>query len=158
MQTDSFDVFATPIDSVRVAAQDITSHAVTEKLDFFESIWALRHLIEPLYILLVILLYYIVVKRIPGLKTNTPLKRNAAMFVISVIVGIFQVVLQKTPYLNVLVTGMGMFAFYELIFKGIFHVLEERFKLKLPDAYIDEVVEEKKADIAKVESLRQPNT
>lgn len=152
---DSIDVFPNPIDSVRVAAQDVTSEQVTNLLNFNESIGALWNLIHLEYIFFVCVTYYIVVTRVQVLKTNTFWKRNLLLFVLTVIWGFVGHLWRNIPVLNLLVTGFCVNAFYEFIFKGIFKALERFGVTPLPGWHVEEIKQEKQADIERAETLQR---
>lgn len=153
---DSLNVFPTPVDSLRVAAQDITSEQVTQTLNLWESVQAMLHLLNFEFAVFVMLSYYIVVTRIPFIKTNSVGKRNLTIALLTIIWGLFEVFVRHVPWLNILVTGLSMNAFYEYAFKWFFTVVLAKLGVKLPSAYVDEVQEEKRNDIAKLEEVRKP--
>mgnify|MGYP003504963930 CR=1 FL=1 len=156
---DSLDVFENPVDTVgRIALQDITSEQVTSHLEWTESFIAFFKLLNPEYVLLVVIAYQVVVVRLPFIKTNSKVKRNIAMGVLIVLFGCFGYFYRNTPLLNVLVTGMCVFGFYEAVFKGVFWVLGQWFKIPLPKWYVDELEEEKLRDIAEARAKEKPPT
>lgn len=157
MQPDSIDVFPTPVDSFRVAAQDVTSQQITNLLDFTDSIVAFWNLINVEYVLFVCLTYYIVCKRVPFIKTNSVGRRNFLIFSLTIIYGAVGYLWRDAPLLNLFVTGASVNAFYEFILKGIFKILERWGILKLPDWYINEVQDEKLNDIDAVQKLKSNN-
>jgi hypothetical protein len=154
---DSIDVFQNPVDSVRVAAQDVTSNEVTQMLNFTESLQALWNLVHLEYIFFVCVTYYIVVTRIPVIKTNSIWRRNLVMFLSTVVWGIVAYYWRHIAVLNILVTGLCVNAFYEFILKGAFRALEKFGITPLPGWHVEEIKEEKQKDIARAESVeRQP--
>jgi hypothetical protein len=156
-QSDSFTVFETPVDSVRVAAQDVTSSPITSLLNLSESLEALWNLIHLEYIFFVCVSYYIVVTRIPWLKTNTFGRRNLTLFILTVLWGLIGHLWRGTPTLNLLVTGLCVNAFYEFIFKGAFRLLERWGITPLPGWQVEEIRKEKEGDIARAQSVQKPN-
>lgn len=152
---DSLQIFQNPVDSVRVAAQDVTSEEVTNLLDFQESLNALWHLVHIEYIFFVCVSYYVIVTRIQKLKTNTVGRRNLLLFSLTVIWGIVGYFWRHTPVLNLLVTGFCVNAFYEFIFKGIFKALERFGITPLPGWHVEEIKQEKQADIARAENVQR---
>lgn len=152
---DSLNVFQNPVDSVRVAAQDVTSEQVTNLLDFSESLNALWNLIHLEYIFFVCVTYYIVVTRVQGLKTNTVGRRNLLLFSLTVIWGFVAYFWRHTPALNLLVTGFCVNAFYEFIFKGIFKALERFGVTPLPGWHVEEIRQEKQGDITRAENTQK---
>lgn len=153
---DSFDVFPNPVDSIgRVAAQDITSESITKALRFGESIIAYGHLINIEYVIFVCVAYYIIVKRVPGLKTNSVNRRNILLFVLTIFFGFVGHVWRNVPILNCFVTGSLVFGFYEIIFKKMATLIEKTGLVKLPEWYIEEVQEEKLRDIEQLEAIKK---
>jgi hypothetical protein len=155
---DSIDVFPTPVDSLRVAVQDVTSSEVTNLMDFSESLNALWQLIHMEYIFFVCVTYYIVVTRVQVLKTNTFWKRNLLLFSLTVVWGIVAHLWREIPVLNILVTGFCVNAFYEFIFKGIFKALERFGITPLPGWHVEEIKQEKQADMARADAVQTKGT
>jgi len=151
---DTLNIFENPVDSIRVAVQNITTDEVTGLLNLGEAVVAFLRLLVPLYIILVCVSYYVAVKRIPGLKTNSVSRRNLLMLILTVAWGFIIHLWQEEPILDCLVTGLCVFAFYELIFKKLATSLEKTGFIKLPEWYIDEVQEEKRNDIAQIDKLK----
>lgn len=155
-QQDSFSIFQNPVDSTRVAAQDITSEQVTNLLNFDESLGALWNLIHLEYIFFVIITYYIIVTRVRVIKTNSAGRRNLLLFTLTLIWGLIGYFWRGIPALNLLVTGLCVNAFYEFIFKGVFKALEKFGITPLPEWHVDEIRVEKKADIVTAEKSQTP--
>src|SRR5688572_13793511 len=151
MIQDTINVFPNPVDSVRVAAQDVTSEQITNLLDFNESMSALWNLIHLEYIFFVCVSYYILVTRVQGIKTNSVGRRNLLLFSLTVIWGLLGYFWRCTPALNLLVTGLCVNAFYEFIFKGIFKALERFGITPLPGWHVEEIRVEKQSDIDRAE-------
>ena len=151
---DSIDVFQNPVDSLRVAAQDVTSNEVTKLLDVNESLQALWNLVHIEYIAFVCVTYYIFVTRIQGLKTNTAGRRNLLMLILTVAYGIGENLLRDASSLSLFVSALFVNASYEYIFKWIFRLLEKFGWTPLPGWHVEEIKEEKQKDIARAESLK----
>jgi hypothetical protein len=158
MTQDSINVFQNPVDSVRVAAQDVTSEQITNLLDFNESMGALWNLIHLEYIFFVCVSYYILVTRVKGIKTNSVGRRNLLLFSLTVIWGLLGYFWRGTPALNLLVTGLCVNAFYEFIFKGIFKALERFGITPLPGWHVEEIRVEKQSDIDRAEKVKYTNS
>lgn len=152
---DSIDVFPTPVDSVRVAAQDVTSQQITKLLDLTDSLQALWNMIDPLYIFFVCVTYYIVVTRVSIIKTNSKDKRNALIAALIIIIGIVFHFWRGLTLLDSFVTGLSTMAFYEFIFKKIFSVFERVGLAPLPEWHVEELKVEKQNDIAQAQLLQQ---
>jgi hypothetical protein len=155
MSQDSISVFQNPVDSTRVAAQDITSEQVTNLLDWQESLGALWNLIHLEYIFFICVSYYIVVTRVKGIKTNSAGRRNLLIAILTILWGLIGYLWRSTPVLNLLVTGVCVNAFYEFIFKGAFKALERFGITPLPGWHVEEIKQEKQADIARAESVKK---
>lgn len=152
---DSISVFTFPVDSVRIATQDITSDKITNLLDFQDSLIALAHLINIEYIAFVCLSYYIIVTRVQIIKTNSKTRRNILIAILTVFWGTIGYYWRGVPILNLLVTALSVNAFWEFIFKGFFAVLE-RVGLHLPAWYVEELTDEKHQDIARAVKNQKP--
>jgi len=150
---DTINVFQNPVDSVRVAAQDVTSDQITNMLNVWESVVAFVHLFHLEYVALVCISYYVIVTRIPFIKTNAMWKRNVCMFLLIIGWGLFGYYYRGTPFLNILVTGLCTTAFYEFIFKGFFRLLERWGITPLPEWHSLEIKDEKMQDIKRAEDL-----
>lgn len=142
---------------MRVAAQDITSESVTGLLDFWESVSALWNLVHLEYIAFVCVSYYIIVTRVQFIRTNSTGRRNFLMLLLTVAWGIAQYYWRGTPVLNVIATGMFVNFCYEHIFKWAFRGLERIGWTPLPAWHVLEIQEEKRKDIARAESVKNPN-
>lgn len=158
MIQDSFNVFQNPVDSMRVAAQDITSERVTNMLDLTESISALWNLVHIEYIAFVCVTYYIFVTRVQGLKTNTAGRRNLLMLVITAAYGVGEHFLRDASPLSLFVTALFVNASYEYIFKWIFRALEKFGWTPLPGWHVEEIRVEKQGDIDRAEQVKKPPT
>ncbi len=152
---DSIDVFQNPVDSLRVAAQDVTSNEVTKMLDLTESLQALLNLVHIEYIAFVCVTYYIFVTRIQGLKTNTAGRRNLLMLILTIAYGIGENLLRGASSLSLFVSALFVNASYEYIFKWIFRALEKFGWAPLPGWHVEEIKEEKQKDIVRAEQSKQ---
>jgi hypothetical protein len=152
---DSIDVFENPVDSVRVAVQDITSQQVTNKLDLWESLVAFWNLVHPEYLAFVCLAYYIFVTRVQFIKTNTKGRRNLLMLVLTSLVGFVQFYWREASPLSLFVTAGFVNAAREYIFKWIFMGLEKIGWTPLPEWYVEDIREEKMKDIARAEQVKK---
>jgi hypothetical protein len=152
---DSINVFQNPVDSVRVAAQDVTSEKITNLLDFTESMGALWNLVHVEYIFFICVSYYIVVTRVKGVRTNSVGRRNLLLFFLTIVWGLVGYLWRGTPILNLLVTGLCVNAFYEFIFKSVFKTLERFGITPLPGWHVEEIRTEKQNDINKAEQVKK---
>lgn len=152
---DSIDVFQNPVDSVRVAAQDVTSDEITNMLNFTESLQALWNLVHLEYIFFVCVTYYIIVTRIPVIRTNKLWRRNMVMGITTIVWGIVGYYWRGIGVLNLLVTGLCVNAFQEFVFRAAFRGLERFGITPLPEWHVNEIREEKKEDIVRAESTQQ---
>ena len=151
---DSIEVFETPVDSVRVAAEDVTSEKITNLLNFGESFQALWNLIHLEYIFFVCVTYYIFVTRVRAIKTNTVGRPNILLFTLTVFWGFVGYFWRDIPLLNLLTTGLCVTAFYEFIFKKIFKALERFGITPLPGWHVEEIRVEKQGDIDRAEQVK----
>lgn len=156
IQQDSFTVFENPVDSLRVSAQDVTSERVTSLLNWEESLQALWNMVHLEYIAFVCVTYYIVVTRVRGIKTNSAGRRNFIMFALTVIYGVGEYLWLEAAILSLFVTALFVNASYEYIFKWAFRLLEKFGWTPLPEWHVQEIKEEKQADIARAELVQKP--
>lgn len=154
-EQDSFTVFQNPVDSVRVAAQDITSEKVTSLLDMTESITALWNLVIIEYIAFVLVSYYIVITRVQFIKTNSAARRNATMLALTAIWGFVEYYWRDNPILDVLVTALLVNASWEYLFKWAFRALEKFGWTPLPAWHVEEIKAEKQKDIVRAETVKK---
>jgi len=152
---DSIDVFENPVDSLRVAAQDVTSSEVTKMLDVTESLQALWNLVHIEYIAFVCVTYYIFVTRVQGIRTNTAGKRNLLMLILTIAYGFGENLLRGASSLSLFVTALFVNASYEYIFKWIFRALEKFGWTPLPGWHVEEIKLEKNKDIARAELVQK---
>lgn len=157
MAQDSIDVFQNPVDSLRVAVQDITSEKVANQLDLWESLNALWNLVHPEYLAFVCLAYYIFVTRIQFIRTNSKGRRNILMLILTVIVGLLEFYWREASPLSLFVTAGFMNAAREYIFKWLFIGLEKLGWTPLPEWHVEEMMEEKLKDIARIEQIHTKN-
>jgi hypothetical protein len=157
MKQDTLNVFQNPVDSVRVAAEDVTSEKITSLLDFQESLYALWNLAVPEYIAFVCVSYYVIVTRVQVIKTNSVGRRNLLMLILTVVWGIAGYYWREKAVLNLLATGLFVNAAYEYIFKGIFKTLERVGFTPLPGWHVEEIREEKEKDIIRAEQNKNQN-
>jgi len=156
-QQDTFTVFQNPVDSVRVAAQDITSQQVASQLDLWESLMALWNLVHPEYLAFVCVAYYIFVTRVQFIRTNTQGRRNLLMLVLTTIVGLIEWYFRSASPLSLFVTAGFINAAREYIFKWLFMGLEKLGWTPLPEWHVQEIKEEKQKDIVRAESVQKPS-
>jgi hypothetical protein len=152
---DSIDVFENPVDSLRVAAQDVTSNEVTQMLNLTESLQALWNLVHIEYIAFVCVTYYIFVTRVQGIRTNTAGKRNLLMLILTIAYGFGENLLRGASSLSLFVTALFVNASYEYIFKWIFRALEKFGWTPLPGWHVEEIKLEKSKDIARAELVQK---
>lgn len=155
MIQDTFNVFQNPVDSMRVAAQDITSESVTHMLNWEESLQAVWNLVHLGYVALVCVTYYIVVTRVQAIKTNSKAKRNLLMLILTVAWGIINHFWLDTPFLKLLTTAMFINFCYENIFKWGFLALEKLGWTPLPEWHVEELRVEKQGDIDRAEQVKK---
>lgn len=158
IQQDSFTVFQNPVDSTRVAAQDITSEKVTNLLDLTESLGALWNLVHIEYIAFVCVTYYIFVTRVQAIKTNSGARRNLLMLILTMAYGVGEYYLRGASPLSLFVTALFVNASYEYIFKWIFRALEKFGWTPLPGWHVEEIRAEKAQDVVRAESVKKPET
>ena len=156
--TDSITVFPNPVESVTVAAQDITSEKVTNLLDLTESLGALWNLVHIEYIAFVCVTYYIFVTRVQGLRTNTAARRNILMLALTAVDGFLEFYWRGASPLSLFVTALFVNASYEYIFKWIFRALEKFGWTPLPGWHVEEIRAEKAQDVVRAESVQKPPT
>lgn len=154
---DSIDVFETPVDSLRVAAQDITSEQVTNKLDLWESLQALWNLVHPEYLAFVCAAFYIFVTRVQFIRTNSQGRRNALMIILTIVVGFVEYYWRAASPLSLFVTAGFMNAAREYIFKWLFMGLEKLGWTPLPAWHVEEIKAEKQRDIHRAETVKKNN-
>lgn len=157
IQQDSFTVFQNPVDSTRVAAQDITSEKVTNLLDLTESLGALWNLVHIEYIAFVCVTYYIFVTRVQAIRTNSAGRRNMLMLILTVAYGLLEHYWRDASPLSLFVTALFVNASYEYIFKWIFRALEKFGWTPLPGWHVEEIRAEKAKDVVRAESVQKPN-
>jgi K+-sensing histidine kinase KdpD len=155
MNQDSITVFQNPVDSTRVAAQDVTSEKVLNLLDYTEQLNALWQVMHLEYIALVCVSYYIIVTRVQFIKTNSLGRRNVIMFVLTVVWGAVIHYWREAAFYSVVCNALFVNAAYEYIFKRIFRVLERFGWAPLPGWHVEEIKQEKQADIDRAESLKK---
>src|SRR5688572_15138635 len=158
IQQDSFTVFQNPVDSTRVAAQDITSDKVTNLLDITESLGALWNLVHIEYIAFVCVTYYIFVTRIQAIRTNSTGRRNLLMLILTAVYGFLEYYWRDASPLSLFVTALFVNASYEYIFKWIFRALEKFGWTPLPGWHVEEIRAEKARDVVRAESVQKPPT
>lgn len=151
MSQDTINVFQNPVDSVRVAVEDVTSNQITQMMDFTESLVALWNLVEPVYIILVCVIYYVIVTRVQFIKTNTVGRRNALMLIVTIVAGVVAHFWHSVPSFDLLVSGLFVNFCYEHLFKRGFKVLERFGFTPLPQWHIEEIRKEKENDIKRAE-------
>lgn len=152
---DSIDVFETPVDSIRVAAEDITSNEVTQTLDLTESLQALWNLVHVEYIAFVCVAFYIVVTRVRPIKTNSKGRRNILMLILTAAFGLLEYFWRGASALSLFTTALMVNASQEYIFMWIFKALEKFGWTPLPEWHVEEIREEKQKDIAKAEAVKK---
>ena len=152
---DSIDVFQNPVDSVRVAAQDVTSNEITQMLDVTESLQALWNLVHPEFIAFVCVSFYIIVTRVQAIRTNSSGRRNFIMFALTLVYGFGEYYLRGASALSLFVTALFINAAHEYIFKWIFRLLEKLGWTPLPAWHVEEIKQESEKNIARAETVKQ---
>lgn len=154
MSQDSIQVFENPVESVQVAAEDVTSEEITSLLNWEESFYALWNLVHIEYIIFVCVFYYIIVTRVQAIRTNTVSRRNYLMLGLTIVGGLIGYFWKQIPPLNLLSTGAFINFCYEHIFKWGFKALEKFGWTPLPAWHVEEIKQEKLSDINRAEEVK----